>query len=312
MSAKSGPARRLQAWLLPGLLCLFMAMPAAWARPTEEIAIGFYLPVTRELSRRDVEVSLRFWTDELAQIMGVSYRPIEFFDDLDKLRQAMAAGRINFLVATSMGVVQHFAPGELADGFSGYKAVPDHLLLVVRRDAGIRGPADLAGKRLALLDGDELSRVYLETLLMKAWGKADLARLAPIETEARSGKLVHRLFFGQADAALVLRNAYETAVALNPQVAQRLQVLEDYSFRMRSPHIGLFSAKVSPGDREAYTRGVIKLNETARGKQVLQIYQADRMVATGVADLTPFRELLASHRAYNLASTRPAGRKGGR
>jgi ABC-type phosphate/phosphonate transport system substrate-binding protein len=305
----SRPASRLPRWLLPGVLCLLMLAPPAWARPATEIAIGFYLPVIREISRKDVEVSLRFWTDELAETLGVGYRPIEFFDDLDKLRQAMRAGRINFMVATAMEVAQWFDPAELADGFSGYKALPDHLMLVVRRDAGIRGPADLAGKRVAMLNGDELSQVYLETLLLKAWGKADVARLAPIETEERSSKLLHRLFFGQADAALVLRNAYETAVALNPQVGQRLQVLDEYTLKIRSPHIALFSAQVSPADREEYTRGVLKLNATARGRQVLQIYQADGMVRSTLSDLAPFQKLWADYRALKGAAARPAVRK---
>jgi hypothetical protein len=291
------------------LLCLLILATPAWSKPGVEIAIGFYLPVIREVPRRDVEVSLRFWIDEVAKSIGVTYKPIEFFDDLDKLHQAVASGRINFIVATSMGVVQRFDPSELADGFSGYKATPDHLMLVVRRDAGIRGPADLVGKRLALLGGDELSRVHLESLMLRHWGKAGWARLGKIAYEERSSKLVHRLFFGQADAALVLRNAYETAVALNPQVARRLLVLDDYTVRIRSPHIGLFSAKVSPEDREEYTRGVIKLNESPRGRQVLHIYQADVMVRTPLADLAPFQELLAAYRSLRSAPHPSAGKK---
>ena len=260
------------------------------------VAIGFYLPVVRDLPRKDVEVSLRFWVEELARSIGVSYQPVQMYDDLPSLKRDMASGKLNFLVTTAMGAVQHFAPEELADGFSGYKADPDHLLLVVRREAAIRTPGDLAGKRVALMEGDELADLYLETLLLKAWGKPDWKRLGPITREQRSGKLAHRLFFGQADAALIYRNGYEAALALNPQLGQRLQVLDDYSFKMRSPHIGLFSAQVRPEHRETITQATLRLNETARGRQVLQIYQADNLVRTPLRDLTPFRELLETHR----------------
>jgi len=260
------------------------------------VAIGFYLPVVRDFPRKDVEVSLRFWIEELARNLGLSYQPVQMYDDLASLKRDMASGKRNFLVTTAIGAVQHFAPEELADGFAGYKQVPDHLLLVVRREAGISAPGDLAGKRVALMEGDELSDLYLETLLLKAWGKADWKRLGPITREQRSGKLAHRLFFGQADAALIYRNGYEAALAMNPQLRQHLQVMEAYSLKVRSPHIGLFSAQVRPEHREEITQAALRLNETARGRQVLQLYHADDLMRTSLRDLAPFRELIETHR----------------
>ncbi len=277
---------------------LVLALPCfgpARAEPPP-VAIGFYLPVIRDLPRKDVEVSLRFWVEELARSMGLTYEPIQMYDDLASLRRDLVSGKLNFLVTTAIGAVKHFAPEELADGFSGYKQEANHLLLVVRRDTGISTPGDLAGKRIALTESDELSDLYLETLLLKAWGQADWKRLGPITREQRSSKLAHRLFFGQADAALLYRNGYQAALALNPQLGQRLQVLEAYSLKIRSPHIGLFSAQVRPEDREAITQAALRLNETARGRQVLQIYLADGMVRTQLRDLAPFRELLETHR----------------
>lgn len=289
-------------------VCLLLVLPLqAWAEPLPPMAIGFYTPVIRDIPRKDVEVSLRFWTEELARSIGLTYKPVQFYDDLSALRSDMSSGKINYLVATSMGVVQHFAPGELSDGFSGYKNTPEHLLLVVRRDAGIRGPGDLAGKRIGLLDGDELSDLYLDTLLMKAWGgKPDWQRLGPVSREQRSGKLAHRLFFHQIDAALMFRSGFDAALALNPQVGQRLQVLEEYTFKIRSPHIGLFSSLVRPDQREQITQAAMKLNDTARGRQVLQIYLADSMVRTHVSDLEPYRILLETHRGL-LAKPGKAG-----
>ena len=293
--------RRLWAGGLALVLMLLLGLGVR-AEALPPIAIGFYLPVSRDVPRKDVEVSLRYWTDELAHTLNVTYKPIEFYDDLGKLKHAMETGKVNFIVATSMGVVQHFSLEELGDGFSGYKALPDHLLLVVRRDAGIQSLADLAGKRVALLEGDELSDLYMETLLMKAWGKPEWSRLASVSRELRSSKLAHRLFFGQADAALILRNGYEAAVALNPQIEQRLRILDNYTLKIRSPHIGLFSAHVRPEYRETYTQGVMKLNDTARGRQVLQIYQADKMVRTPVSDLLPYKALLEEHSALKAAA----------
>ncbi len=277
------------------LVLVLLCFGLARAEPTP-VAIGFYLPVVRDLPRKDVEVSLRFWVEELSRSIGLTYQPVQMYDDLVDLKRDMASGKVNFLVTTAISAVTHFAPEELADGFAGYKNAADHLLLVVRRDADINTPGDLAGKRIALTENDELSDLYLETLLLKAWGKPDWKRLGQITREQRSSKLAHRLFFGQADAALLYRNGYEAALALNPQLGQRLQVLEAYSLKIRSPHIGLFSAQVRPEQRETITQAVLRLNETARGRQVLQIYLADNLVRTPLHDLAPFRELIETHR----------------
>ncbi len=297
----------LASWLLR-LLALLAVCPAVAADIPPPMAIGFHTPVIRDIPRKDVEISLRFWVEELARSINLTYKPIQFYDDLEALRRDMNSGKVNFLVATSMGVVQHFSPDELADGFSGYKNTPEHMLLVVRRDAGIHGPADLAGKRIGLLESDELSDAFLETLLLQVRGKSAWNRLGPVSRELRSSKLAHRLFFNQIDAALILRSGYEAALALNPQVGQRLQVLEDYTFKTRSPHIGLFSSRVRQEHRELIIQAAMRLNDTPRGRQVLQIYKADSMVRTQVHDLDPYRDLLVTHRLLKAGQAGKGGR----
>lgn len=179
---------------------------------------------------------------------------------------------------------------------------------MVRRDAAIRGLADLAGKRLALVDGDELSQVYLQHLMLKTWGKLDEGRLASVSRDRRAVSTVHRLFFNQADAALVERNAFEAALALNGQIAQQLQVLEDLSFRGGPPHIGLFSSRMAPQHVTVFSKAVMGLGKTPRGRQIMDIYHSDTMVVSRVSDLDPYRRLLAQHRAL-LAKSAPPGKK---
>lgn len=290
------------AWLVGLTLGLFCSAWNAWAEEAPPpIAIGFYTQVFRDVPRADVEVSLKFWVEELGQLVKLRYKPIRFYDHLEDLKRDVKSGEINFIVATSMGVAQYFSMDELRDGFSGLKRFPDHLFLVVRRDSGIRSPADLAGKRVAILEADELSVVYLDTLMMRALGKAAATGAPSVTHEKRSSTLVHRVFFKQADAALVRRNTYEAALALNPQIGQQLQVLEAYTFKGRTPHIGLFSARVTPQDAQVITRSVMTLGTTARGRQVLDIYNADSMEVTKVTDIEPFLDLLAQHRTLKNA-----------
>ena len=267
-----------------------------------EITMGFYWPVIREVPRQDVEISLRFWLDELARSGDLSMRPVQFYDDLNTMKRDADADIIQFMVASSMGFAQKFSPKDLADGTSGFKSRPDELLMVVRREARIRTIGDFAGKRIALLSEDELTDVYFETLLMKTWGKADWSRLGPVVRDSRSSKLVHRLFFNATDAAFLYRSAYDMAVLLNPQIGQRLQVLDEYSFKTRSPYTALFSSRTPLDTREHFNTVALKLSETPRGRQVLQIYQTDTMDRTYVSDLKPYWDLLTVHRTLKTVT----------
>lgn len=277
-------------------LALWMlGLCAARADAPPPLAMGFYLPVIRDVPRKDVEISLRFWIEELAQAAKLTYKPVRMYDQLEDLRRDLANGQINFVVATSMGMVQHFRAEDLADGFSGYKAKLDDLMLVVRSDAGIRTPADLTGKRMSLLEADELTDVYLPTLLMRSGLRGDLNQLGSVTRLSNTAKQVYSLFFGKADAALVYRNTYETALALNPQIGQRLQVLDAYTFKTRSPYIALFSSRVSTEHRKLMTDWAMTVGDTPRGRQVLEIYHADVFEQTRVQDLVPYRHLLKEY-----------------
>lgn len=279
------------------IVTLLACVGAARADEPPPIAIGMYNQVLRDVPRTDVELSLRFWVDDLARLVNVPFKPIRFYDSLADMRRDLKAGTINFIIGTSMGIARHFPADELQDGFSALKVIDSHLLMVVRRDSGVRQLPDLAGKRLVMLDDDELSEVYFETLLMRAWRKPDESRLSSVHREKRSSAIVHRLFFNQADVALVERSTFDTAIAMNPQVAQQVMVLEHLSFQSKTRHTAFFSSRVAPDHVDRITKSALTLGDTVRGRQVLDIYHADNMQVTHVKDLEPFRALLNQHQS---------------
>jgi hypothetical protein len=298
----------LGVWLTMALLVSGCRIVRADELPA--IAIGFYQPVIRDVPRKDVELSLRFWIEELGRPANIAFKPVRMYVNLADMKRDLADGHINFVVATSMGLAQHFNIDDLADAFSGYKAKNDDLLLLVRGDAGIRSPSDLVGKRISLLEGDELTDVYLPTLLMRAGLRGDMTQFAQVTREAATNQQVYKLFFDKADAALVYRNTYEIALALNPQIGQRLQSLDAFAFKTRSPYIALFSSNVSPAQRQLMLDACLKLGDSARGRQVLQIYHAEAFERTRVLDLLPYQDLLKAYRS--LAAKTTVAKKSGR
>lgn len=277
-------------WL--GIILMFIAANLAHATPPL-LAIGVYLQAIRDVPRKDVEITVRFWVEEIASKAGVSIKPIQLYDDLSELKRDVDAGKVNYIVSTPMGLAQQFADDDLADGFAAAGAANDALMLVVRRDAGIRNPGDLAGRHVQVRERDELSDIYLNTLLRSSG--VSPSQLKAVSTQRKTSSLVLNLFFNRCDAALITRNAFEVAAELNPQIRQRLHVLDAYSFEQYRDNIGIFSSSVSPEDREAIIAAALKVEHTPRGRQLLEIYRTDRLILSHVSDLRPYRALLSTH-----------------
>ncbi len=277
-------------WL--GVLFLCIAPTVAHAAPPL-LATGVYMQAIRDIPRKDVEITVRFWVEEIADKAGVTIKPIQLYDDLSDLKRDVVAGKVNYIVGTPMGLVQHFSDEDLAGGFTGAGAPNDALILVVRRDAGIKTPRDLAGRRVQLRERDELSEIYLNTLLRSSG--VSPSQLEAVSTQKNANALVLKLFFNQCDAALITRNAFEVAAELNPQIRTHLQVLDAYSFEDYRDNIGLFSSSVSTEDREALIAAALKVENTPRGRQLLEIYRTDRLILSHASDLRSYRALLATH-----------------
>jgi hypothetical protein len=106
--------------------------------------------------------------------------------------------------------------------------------------------------------------------------------------------LIHKVFFGQTDAALVSLTALHAAGEMNPQVRQRLRVIEEW--RSPAASFGMMLAATNAVLRDRVLSGAIGLQTSGRGKQILQLFKVDYMEPTDAKDLQPYWQL---HREYH-------------
>lgn len=279
--------RQLFAW--PGLLAALLAyLASAGALASGRLDMGFYLPGLREADVADVKVTLQFWADEVARSHGMTAFA-HTYDDMGLLARDGRAGRIHMVVAPGMELADHFAPGELAQGFVTVRhGVTEGLALVVRRQEGIARFADLAGKRLLRLSQDRLSAVFLDKQCLRWLGSGCDGRMQVAE-EKRDHPAILKVFFGQADAALVHLDALQTAGELNPQVRQRIRSLLEWP--TRATGFGMMMANSDPDLRQRSVAAALGVQRTARGRQILELFRSDRLELVDASALQPFWEL---------------------
>lgn len=280
--------------LLPLLLSLLLTSASGSAAPpsAESLHIGVDLSALRDASRADVEVSLKVWAEELMRTLEVPAE-VQFFPAMPEVRRALDAGRINFVIGDGLDLLRHFAPNDLSDGFGGHAPNEGQMFLLVRKAAGIKQARDLTGKRVALLSANAISDLWLETLCLRTFQKTCAKAGLQLSTEQRSRQLVLKLFFDKADAVLVRGYAYELARELNPQISQRIDILERIDIYPGS--LGLFGRLVSPAFRDYVIARVPRLHDHPRGRQILEVMQTSRVGRVPHSLLDPIRDLVREH-----------------
>ena len=93
--------------------------------------------------------------------------------------------------------------------------------------------------------------------------------LVKIDKTGRSRQQVLKLFFGNADAAIVRGYAYDLAVELNPQILEKIQIVERYP--VYGGALGMFSNRVSPKFREYVIVKAPQITNYPRGRQLMSV-----------------------------------------
>lgn len=251
----------------------------------KSLRIGIYTKTAPEYTHTDMVIGIKYWGEELGRVENVIVT-INYYDDLNVLINNFEQGKINFVVASSWTFVKYFNQDLLSDGFkvADEKTSIDDLLLITRNDEGINDFTGLVGKSIGALNNELSSDIFLDMLTLKYFAQRyhKVFKMKPILAN-KSSRLIFDLFFKKIDAIAVFQQPYRLAIELNPQIKTKTQVIERLSGLLWIA--GYFHKSVSPDFREEVLSKIIKVNATARGKQLLQIIGVDKFARSTIAEL---------------------------
>ena len=149
-------------------------------------------------------------------------------------------------------------------------------VLLVNRSGNLQNLAALRGKHIAITRGGQsaMTRLWGDTLLLSNGLGHMEGFFSEVREVQKPNQAIIPLFFGQLEAALVTRSAFELAVSLNPQIGQHLMVLAT-SPRL-VPEVTCFSKFMDPALKARILSRVLKLQETPGGLQSFTIFKIDR------------------------------------
>ena len=252
-----------------------LAADDLFAEPT--LRAGFHAQSFPDFSAEDVEISVKLLSEEIGKEVGVG-TSVKVYEDIKLMRQDFEAGVINFVVASSILFASHFDSTSFSNGFRFVRngISSDSLLLLGQTKVGQSTIDSYLGKRFILAESDPLAEIYLDVLSRKHFNQSYTQSFKLIKREKKAHQLILKLFFDQADLTCVYRNAYQVAIEMNPELTQKLTVLDEINNIPQG--MGLFHKKIPEEFRTKVISQATKLHERPRGEQLLQLFKRSEEV----------------------------------
>lgn len=278
-----------------GLLPLFAAAPANESFLTR---FGYFRDLSRNINDNDLHNALRAYGAAIAHNSEIPTNPDnQIFDTYAQLETALRQASVDMISAPATAVLklppELLEPPFIISGNPSQKGV--QYILLTRSDSGLASPADLAGRRLNLIDDvhSGLALPWLEILFDQAHLDPPASTLQALRSCPKASLAALPVFFHQVDACVISRASFDTLCELNPQLGRQLRVIA--SSPRLFPLITAFRRGLDPARRDAVTDAMLHLSDTPAGQQVLLLFQVDSLAFCDDADLASTRELIAAH-----------------
>lgn len=293
--------------IIPLISCLIFGAfnfraESVHAVENNHLSIGYTGAAYQDVSNTDIKASVNVLINKVA-LKHFGRGDTRFYDSLSDMAADLKSGKIQVLampIEEFMAVRNRIPidPILVTISENGHE---NELLLLVRKDSGIRSISGLRGRSLIMpMKNPRCVNIYiawLEVLLKREKSRIDSFFSTVKETRTIS-KAVMPVFFRQADACVVTRQVLELTSELNPQISRELTVIA--SVGKLSQGIVAVDRRLSEERREKIRESFLSLHQTQEGRQLLMLFKVNKLAPFAPGQLKATEALYAEY--YGLAS----------
>ncbi|NTW36129.1 MAG: phosphate/phosphite/phosphonate ABC transporter substrate-binding protein, partial [Syntrophobacteraceae bacterium] len=235
-------ARRPSRWLTicTGLLALLFvciaASLSAAGNPDELTTVrrlfrlAFSPGMFTEVKIDDARAAMKVWFLTIARERGVAIDPEPvIYGSLEEVLRGLQSAFVEGFGGTAeecWRLSKEVKLDRMVVSINGGRMTEEYLILV-HRDSGMEGVADLRGRSLLVLQNPRMSlaTVWLDTLLAQNGLETTPEFCSRVTIVNKLSQVVLPVFFRKSDACVVTRRGFQTMSELNPQVGKQLRVL---------------------------------------------------------------------------------------
>ena len=278
------------------VLSLAGVSAAAEDKSDREYRVGVTMSSFGSVNVNDATAAIKAWASMITkeQSMDVKLEAVLLNGSVEDVKKSFIGGEYDGigLIAPELLEIdvkpEHVYVGERADGLS------IRYIIIAHAKSDISSPGDLKDRKLVTCDNNQMvmSVQWLENVLSEHSVTTGIKRL---ETAANLSKAILQVFFRQADAAIVTREAFNLACELNPQLKKELKVISE------SPPLipVLFILQPSAGQKERMAlleKMILDIDKTASGRQVLTVIQSSSFKKSPLSVMDDTFEILEKYR----------------
>lgn len=278
-------------------LVLYLFSPGAGAQTAAarpDLVVAYSRKAFPDLDAKDVAAAMQLYMNELGKQAGGSAGGY-VYDTMSGLIRDIQAGKVDLIALSSVAYlrIRDSVDVELALGHvkGGKKTVK--YLVVVNTRSPLNSVADLKGRRVNVLKGDDIGPMYLNFLLLKHKLPDIKKCFSSVEEKNKPSQLVLPVFFGQADACIITDVALKNMTEMNPQIGKATRVLA--SSEELAESISVLRRAVKEDVKQKAMDVGTTLNKTPRGRQVLMLFKIEGLSPIKEADLAGIKRLLSEH-----------------
>lgn len=288
------------AFLLPGRIPAASAQERTAPGGPVRFQVVFSSSMFTDVNETDAKASVKAWAETFARERHIQAVPdpqvIEGLPALARALRTMDLGLVSLTTEEYLNLQLGEGRVTLLTAIANGQSSTEYVLLV-HRETDIQNLAALKGRKLILQEDPRASLAlpWLDTILLEAGLPPTNEHFGQVTRVKKLSGVVLPVFFRQADACLVTRAGLETLSELNPQVGGQMRILATSPGLL--PSLACIPAAAN-GAKVALDlmNEVVHFQDTTPGRQLLNLFQSDRIIPVQPGEVDRARQLLATHR----------------
>ena len=267
------------------LILSFIIMAISSSVYAKHLSVGYSNRAMRQFSAKDVTIATNIWLQQLV-LNSHHTATFAFYSDKD-LAKELDEGKIDYASAYGLAYIKYFDLLKLQAAFTGgsKNRTDENLVLILSRKMSKEKFIKLKKPSVSFLDGNELAQLYTRYIFLKSSNNTKITFL-PKRTNYAA---LLDLFFGKVDAAVIVFKTFTYANELNPQISKVLYIAQKTN--LCAGNFGFFSKRLEPSFQKEIKSLAMALNDTKRGKQILDMFRTNAVVEVKISDLQPIEKL---------------------
>ncbi len=257
--------------------------------------VGYSVKSMADVDPRDAEAALRVWAQEFGNQYGFIVHT-SLYDSVDKMVADFVGQKLDFCAMTSIDYLRRVktlnVKPEVAQFRNGKPTVK--YLVLTGADYPKKSLAGFKNKKMSILKTNHLGLLFLNTRLMQEKMPPAEKFFSATHERSKESQAILDVFFGQSDICVVTASSYRTMKELNPQVERKLHVMAESPELVNT--VGFFRSDFPPAIKERAIQGMSsEYKHHARGKQIMLLFNIEKMGLINDSQLDSVRKLLADY-----------------